>query len=255
MTPLSIRTERGAVESGSFSVGDAVEARDGFLLANERAFQISGAKEWSSFLPVTDSGEARKRLLCRAVQRTLARRCPRSSFGTLPSGPVQAGCAGEAELIAARRVCRARRLAARKDSEGAMREIAGLLGLGIGLTPAGDDFLLGMLAGLHVRQREQEAGHLYGALRGQVLQGVSKTTELSGAFLKAACQGNFAEPIHRLFMAAGQAEADEAADAAANAGHTSGTDLLGGIDLVCRITASPACPEAAEEDGARGMGD
>ena len=73
--------------------------------------------------------------------------------------------------------------------------VAQLAGLGPGLTPAGDDFLLGLLLGLWATRPEAEVVKL-GEL---VLEtAVSRTTQLSATWLKAAAQGEATMAWHRL---------------------------------------------------------
>src|SRR5262249_42586767 len=62
----------------------------------------------------------------------------------------------------------------------------GLLGLGPGLTPSGDDVLCGVLVALHALGEPRAAGKLGDAIAAETRRA---TTPLSGAFLAAAAQG------------------------------------------------------------------
>ena len=74
--------------------------------------------------------------------------------------------------------------------------VAGLIGLGPGLTPAGDDLLLGALAVL------QAGDHPAGAVvAGAVMRGAERTGEVSAALLRLAAGGQHAELIARLAVA------------------------------------------------------
>lgn len=64
--------------------------------------------------------------------------------------------------------------------------VSQLAGLGPGLTPAGDDFLLGLLLGLWATQPEKEVG---GLAKRVAETAVPRTTQLSAAWLQAAAQG------------------------------------------------------------------
>jgi hypothetical protein len=69
-----------------------------------------------------------------------------------------------------------------------------LAGLGFGLTPAGDDYLLGVMASLWLTKNTnflEEIGYLSS----------QKTTSLSAAYLMAASKGDFAECWHNLAQA------------------------------------------------------
>lgn len=111
-----------------------------------------------------------------------------------------------------------------------------LAGLGGGLTPAGDDFIVGVLlaawAGLYGEGREP--------LRDEIAEvAASLTTTLSAAYLRAAARGECMAHWHRLFEALlrPDAEAVRAAIAALMAiGHTSGADALAGFLAVYHVT-------------------
>jgi len=113
------------------------------------------------------------------------------------------------------------------------------VGLGEGLTPSGDDCLVGLLALLHV------TGHLpwlcSPAVRAQFCQYVRLgTSQLSGEFVRCALDGHFAEPVVRLMRALcaldNGAWLTQAAALAA-VGHSSGVDAMVGIVLGCRLFA------------------
>lgn len=115
------------------------------------------------------------------------------------------------------------------------RAVRSLLGFGEGLTPAGDDCLLGVLAAR--RMLGQPAGALEATIQGYA----SRTTALSGAFLRAGCAGQFADHWHHLrdALAAGEAEMiEEAAGRIITHGATSGADALTGW-LVGVATSAP----------------
>jgi Protein of unknown function (DUF2877) len=117
--------------------------------------------------------------------------------------------------------------------------VQGLVGLGEGLTPSGDDCLVGLLAVLHV------TGYLPSlcapAVRAQFCQYVRLgTSQLSGEFVRCALQGHFAEPVVRLMRALCTPDTGvwqtHAAELAA-VGHSSGVDAMVGIALGCRLLA------------------
>jgi len=117
--------------------------------------------------------------------------------------------------------------------------VKSLIGLGEGLTPSGDDCLVGLLAVLHV------TGYLPAlcspAVREQFRQCVCLgTSQLSGEFVHCALEGHFAEPVVRLMralctLATGVWQTYAAALAAV--GHSSGVDAMVGIALGCRLLA------------------
>jgi hypothetical protein len=108
---------------------------------------------------------------------------------------------------------------------------AQVIGLGEGLTPSGDDFIVGFLAVLHL------TGHTPAwpdAL-------MANTTDLSAAFLRGALQGHFSEPLVRLVQALYDAAPCDwltpAADVA-RVGHSSGVDAMVGIAFANQLLAS-----------------
>jgi hypothetical protein len=117
--------------------------------------------------------------------------------------------------------------------------VKALVGLGEGLTPSGDDFLVGLLAVLHL------TGSLpCGAgspVHMQFCQCVRLgTSQLSGEFLRCAFEGHFAEPLVRLVQSLCAPVMDAwSAHAAtlAAVGHSSGVDAMVGIALGCRLLA------------------
>ncbi|MEM7252253.1 MAG: DUF2877 domain-containing protein [Pseudomonadota bacterium] len=74
----------------------------------------------------------------------------------------------------------------------------GLLGLGDGLTPSGDDVLVGALVALHAHCQVDAARALERAIE---RWGPSQTHELSLAHLRAAYRGAASEPLHRVLAA------------------------------------------------------
>ncbi len=100
-----------------------------------------------------------------------------------------------------------------------------LAGLGGGLTPAGDDYLIGVIMALWLTGRQGVAT--------QIAQtAIPRTNALSAAFLQAAARGEFIEPWHTL-VKAWQAEDEQAFTAAvawiAAYGASSGADALAGF--------------------------
>jgi hypothetical protein len=112
-----------------------------------------------------------------------------------------------------------------------------LAGLGSGLTPAGDDFLMGVMHALWAILPEQRAEQL----SGEIAEAASPlTASLSAAWLRAAAHGEAGERWHELFDAIIYADGDKFLSAARRilpTGHSSGADALGGFSLAIRILA------------------
>jgi hypothetical protein len=118
----------------------------------------------------------------------------------------------------------------------AAAEVAtGLIGLGPGLTPSGDDALVGIEAALHALDAPA-AGFLAPAMSGVE----ERTTALAATLLRHAAAGEFAERLHTLL--AGLLGPDDetiatAIDRAAAWGATSGTDCLLGVLIGLDVAA------------------
>lgn len=118
---------------------------------------------------------------------------------------------------------------------GAPAELARLVGLGPGFTPAGDDALVGVLAGLDLLRDASAAASrcreaLVAALPAR-LDGC--TTRLAAQMLVAAAAGLYAEPVLHLLEALGAGAAVDtdhpAMRALASMGERSGRDTLRGL--------------------------
>jgi hypothetical protein len=121
------------------------------------------------------------------------------------------------------------------DRTGAAEVARRLVGLGPGLTPSGDDVLVGIEAALHALARPS-AGFL--TLATGDVEG--RTTALAATLLRHAGAGEFAERLHGL-LAALLGSDDEAIPAAIDRavawGATSGTDCLLGVLVGLDVSA------------------
>ena len=122
------------------------------------------------------------------------------------------------------------------DLESAEQAAARLVGLGAGGTPAGDDLLVGFLAGLWpsvagIRRRADFATGLAAAVRGLA----ARTNDVSRVYLEAAAAREVSERLANVITciaaAAAPAAVAEAAAAALAVGHSSGADGMLGLLL------------------------
>ncbi len=116
--------------------------------------------------------------------------------------------------------------------------VAGLIGLGPGLTPSGDDLLGGVLIALRSLGHGAIAENLAEWLLPRAQDGTGK---ISHAHLAAAAAGAGAEAIHDALKALATADAPAIAAAirAVDAiGHSSGWDALAGVVLAARAVRS-----------------
>ncbi len=115
---------------------------------------------------------------------------------------------------------------------------AALVGLGPGLTPAGDDLLGGALAALHAAGRAGIAGTLAAWVLPLAQHGTSR---ISRAHLACAARGETGEAVHGMLGAllAGGADLEDPLARVAAVGHTSGWDALAGAALAFTALDAP----------------
>lgn len=180
--------------------------------------------------------------MTRSPQESLARLLPHLREEDLPA-PLQkvkhfprshALMGGLAESLASR------------NRRGLKVVTSSMAGLGPGLTPAGDDFLAGVLFGLALTQDQQTDSEL-GEIASMLLETAApRTGEISAAYLKAAYTGEVGERWHRLLaaLAGGDPAAiEETAHALMQVGETSGADMLAGFITTMQVMyGDPSSP-------------
>jgi uncharacterized protein DUF2877 len=145
--------------------------------------------------------------------------------------PPQGGAAGGLGAAAGRRARAALADAIERDDPPAFAAAAaGLVGLGEGLTPAGDDCLVGALAALH---RFAPGAAVLGRASREALVRLADagTTTVAREFVVHALDGTFAEPVLAVLTAPDRDTARAASAALLRMGATSGADTLAGIRL------------------------
>ena len=129
--------------------------------------------------------------------------------------------------------------------DGAITAIRPLIGLGPGLTPSGDDFIVGYLAGLWSTAGSDSSRLRFMSSVGAWLsQAAAGTNAISCTYIKSAVNGNVSEPIATLAQCFGQAKSiDSVRDATGTAlqvGNTSGADGVLGLLLGCIAWTAPS---------------
>ncbi len=110
-----------------------------------------------------------------------------------------------------------------------------LAGLGIGLTPAGDDFLVGVMMALFAYEKHDKAIEISSIL---AQESMPLTNSISAAWLKAARFGEAGESWHDMIAAIAQDQGDKLTEAVMRilpTGHTSGADALGAFVATIRL--------------------
>lgn len=117
------------------------------------------------------------------------------------------------------------------DTRGAIRAAADMIGLGPGVTPSGDDILIGFLAGLWSTAGKN--GHQLAFIRSfgtELIQLAKGTSEISRTYLLHATQGQFSSSLtHLAESVANGGDVEAAAQTAMRVGHSSGMDSVTGL--------------------------
>lgn len=117
--------------------------------------------------------------------------------------------------------------------DGVPADAAGLIGLGPGLTPSGDDLIGGVLCALHATRRAQIAERLAAWVLPLAATG---TGRISRAHLACAAEGECGEAVNDAIVALLSGGAPDLARIDA-IGHTSGWDALAGVTLALHAIA------------------
>ncbi len=228
--PINIVLESIPDPCTDLQPGTPVRLEYGRLQLAGLTVSLASARTWE---PCPDWAGLRPRaqaLLGRLGQLLvgLRDRVPDGSLLALVEGSAQAGSTRvSGGLERAREAAEALWVGWRGDEEQSRTGAAQLAGLGEGLTPAGDDFLSGVMLCAWL-------AHPDPARYCQTLLEASsdRTTMLSAAFLRSAASGECSAAWHRL-LGAMKAGSDELLDRAAHGvlsfGHTSGADALAGF--------------------------
>jgi hypothetical protein len=136
------------------------------------------------------------------------------------------------------------------DAAAAMRpHCEALLGLGIGLTPSGDDILGGLAAGLFLggAARDGDGGgggkRFLAALR-DLLRDDGRTTDVSARALKLCMDGEISDGVFeaaRAILFDDEAATTRAVSSLLAIGHTSGTETARGLCLGLRLAEEIFC--------------
>jgi Protein of unknown function (DUF2877) len=123
-------------------------------------------------------------------------------------------------------------------AQGAATILMRLIGLGPGLTPAGDDFIVGYLAGLWSSASAAPSRlQFLSSLGSSLAQAAVHANDVSRTQIRCAVRGHFAEPLaalaEKIAHATELASVGEATKAALQVGSTSGADGVFGLLLGC----------------------
>jgi hypothetical protein len=174
---------------------------------------LEGAQSWSPRPLQSSAANAQ------VLRHAAAGRIPEAGLGCLVVG------ANNALSIHAQPALEA--LGAWLAGNALSQEAEGLIGLGPGLTPSGDDYLAGMLVALRVFGRPTQADSLWRWLAPRL---PGRTSAISAAHVAAASAGEAHEALHDCLekLAGGDDDWNNVLGKIDSVGHCSGWDALAG---------------------------
>ena len=131
------------------------------------------------------------------------------------------------------------------ENEPPPRSILGLIGLGPGLTPSGDDFICGLMIALHYLGFADAAGKISAAVLPIAFR---ETNLVSSQFLRCAASGHASSALFDVLDAILTCRGlEEKLNVVHAIGHTSGWDSLAGAALVCAAILKSGRPPSSTE--------
>lgn len=220
--PTALRLARGAPNDLRvlFEVGERIDCRQGRLRTSRAELQLVHASVWRPAEPGLWLAPLRTEAHLRSAHVRLAQR--RRTHASVIDG--------EAAPVAAALGDACRSL----DSDQAARHVDRLIGWGEGLTPAGDDFLIGLLAGLDACVPLDGRRRLFrNALTAALTCLMQRTTPIAAHYLRLAEGGHYTGLLIDLRNALLSEDDGDVVDAALQRalaiGATSGADTVTGL--------------------------
>jgi len=202
-----------------FAVGESVAVRQGVARTERAQIHWAHARIWRP---------ARSRVTSTATQRDARRLRSAALLSRQRRG--RSVIDDEALQITAALRDACSELDARKMAQ----QVARLIGWGEGLTPAGDDFVVGLCAGLDaLAGTDRRRGAFRGELTAAIGASVQRTTRISAHHLRLAAAGHYNERLldmrDALLSDAPWPRVEDALLAACAVGATSGADTIAGL--------------------------
>jgi hypothetical protein len=244
--PQGIRLETPADFSfAELQVGEAVTCRDGILRLDSLSLTVDlqKARLWKCDLPAlkTDLTKPETASAWRIVWQALNQRQRNAGADIVAENVGRVGNpthtkphSGIPQKVT--ESVQALLQATRKFDLTASSAIRDLIGLGSGLTPAGDDLLAGYLAGLWcVTDGKPERQEFVSGLGRKIVRLSNRTNDISRTYLYHAGRGQVSSRLAALAGAISRRESGEPllviAENAMRVGHTSGMDAVTGLLL------------------------
>lgn len=216
--PFGVRVHRDDLTGLGLAVGDAVAVRAGYIAVGGSVVDCRAARRWT---PAPWP----------ALQRGLADRLQRLA-------PIAGPRCWPTARIMAHQVVAAMLQPQRLDDA-----VSRVIGRGPGLTPSGDDVLVGVLAVLTSPWAGDSGAEAARSLTAAIERHAATTTDVSRHLLRQAGSGRFSRPLEELMAAlaadALPVELITAARAVVDIGATSGADTcMGLLETASRVLLS-----------------
>ncbi|WP_301171915.1 DUF2877 domain-containing protein [Brevibacillus nitrificans] len=233
--PNTLVTDRKRFQDLRIAVDDPVFVRDGELFIGQAlALSWQQAKRWECKLPAYPVTDQKLRANVAVMKEYVAAHGKPGGLKKA-SSPVNAFEAEVSSLLGARTSQLYQSLALGRWSEACELAI-GLVGLGPGLTPSGDDYLAGLFSVYHLPNAP--CCLPYPFFEKFARETGQRTNEISYMMIKKAAVGHVRESIVSLLQAAIEGTAEEvirSLDKVLSIGSSSGTDmtmgLISGVEL------------------------
>lgn len=213
-------------QPNGINVRGVVDFRLVFRVGWPAVVDLAAAQRWSPRLPEAAKLRSPDSMWAglRQAELEAAARAPRGGFGPLLSGEPPSDVVSAAGCVRAARLGNVLGIAPLD----AARAAVALLGLGPGLTPSGDDYLVGLLGALEVLDHPARRGIALAV----TAHGAERTTELSARALSNAAHGRYPERLHDVLAAIVSNDAraiPRSIERAMRYGATSGADTIVGV--------------------------
>lgn len=224
--PWTLIADAEGFREAGIKPGDKVHAGSNVVYVGERLrIHLDGACAWQAELPRYPHDDSR-------LQSNVAwarQECAQAAFR--PAAEADTTAAGDkmAQLIQ-RRTSMLREALIEADIDSARRHGQALLGLGPGLTPSGDDYLVGLFAVLNMPG--SPCAELVPVCAAIVEPARERTHAISVAALRAAARGRVLQPLSSLMCAMQRGSAHEVRpvlDRVLAIGSSSGADMIAGM--------------------------
>jgi hypothetical protein len=222
-----------------FQIGESVVCRDGILQfeGSSLTVQLRGARRWKCDLSrlEADLTNPTASTAWSLVWEALNKRQQLLHADIVASDLLHPE--ESARLGTARKAGQAMRellQATRQYDSAGTAAVNALIGLGSGLTPSGDDLLVGYLAGLWCVVRDQNERAQFISDLGKTIISLSRqTNDISRTYLYHAAQGQVSSRLADLAEAISEGQSPnrllKIAEAAISVGHTSGMETVTGL--------------------------